>query len=264
LRHGMRAANTLKMPSDQLRAPYHDAFLPSQPRRSLDPSVRALLPRWIAMCTMGELAGFALGGAIGYAVFTSIPDPTSLPLAAALLGGCALAGIVEGATLGAAQWWVLRKRYPTLRLASWAGVTALAAAICWALGGLPSTLISLFGAPSQGSSGPSDDPSWAAVMLVSMAGGALLGAFLGFVQSRVLRRHADGAGWWIAASSVGWALALPWSFLAGSSAAGASSFQSAIAISAAAGLLMGATISAALGWAMSRITPVIPRSAQMS
>ena len=72
----------------------------------------------------------------------------------------------------------------------------------------------------------------------------LLGAIFGLFQWIALRRHSARAARWIGANALGWALALPWSYVAGASAheRGAAS-----ALSVAAGVAMGLTLALVTG-----------------
>lgn len=207
--------------------------------------------RWIWLCAAGELVGFGLGGGIGYLVFTAIPDPRSATAVIALLLGCAAAGVIEGAALGAAQWWGLRRRYPRLPAAPWIGATSAAAAVAWLLGGLPSTLISLL-APAVAATPAA--PGGAVVALATAAGGAVLGTLFGVLQWSVLRDHAGRPGAWIIANTVGWAIALPWSFVA-ASLPQVTTPSRALAVTAAAGLIMGVIVAVATGAALRRMPP---------
>ena len=207
-------------------------------------------PRWIFFCTLGEFIGFASAGGIAYVVFTSIPDPTTLGLACALLAGCVLAGIAEGLSLGLGQWWALRGKFPELRARAWLGASVAAAAGGWILGGVPSTLISLLGRDAGSAAEAATEPSLVWLVGGSALGGVALGAAFGAIQWRTLRRHAPAARRWIASNALGWGLALPWSYVAGSSASAARSPLHALAAAAFAGLAMGFTVAVANWYAL--------------
>ncbi|AKF10861.1 hypothetical protein DB32_008010 [Sandaracinus amylolyticus] len=212
------------------------------------------LARWTIACTLGELLGFGVGGALGASAFIAIPDPTTLPLAAMLVLACVIAGLIEGAVLGGMQWLALRTTYRSLPARAWIATTALAGATGWLLGSLPPTLVSLLGAPTTGDA-PAWDPDLVTTVLVSAALGAVLGAMFGAFQWLALRRHASGAARWIAGNACAWALALPWSYVAGGMASAATRPDVMIAIVAGTGVMMGATVALVSGLFLRRIAP---------
>lgn len=97
---------------------------------------------------------------------------------------------------------------------------------------------------------PSSEPALPIVLAGSVVFGALAGAAFGFAQWLVLRRHAADARRWITANAVGWALGLPWAFLAGDLADVRQSVSIAVAIGVLAGMLMGASVALATGHAL--------------
>ncbi len=100
-----------------------------------------------------------------------------------LLG--AVSAITLGATIGAAQWLVLRRQLP--RTGWWILATLIGYSMPMAFGSLISGL----------------EPSWLASLVNFIEFGVVLGA----LQWLVLRGHIDHAGWWIAISIAGWAIA---------------------------------------------------------
>lgn len=132
--------------------------------------------------------------------------------------GCsALAGAaVEGVAVGTAQWAVLRGRLDGLAWRSWAGATALGAFAAWALGMLPSTLMS-GAAESSGAAASAAEPSTVVQMLLAAGMGLVADAILGFPQSRALARFVRRPGVWVLANSLAWAAGLPLTFLAAGS-----------------------------------------------
>jgi hypothetical protein len=97
----------------------------------------------------------------------------------------AVGGALFGASLGIAQWLVLRRRASQPGLWVWASVA----------GGTVGGVLALAVGEVVG------EASGFEVAVV--VGGAALGASLGIAQWLVLRRHLPQAGWWILASSVG-------------------------------------------------------------
>jgi hypothetical protein len=125
-----------------------------------------------------------------------------------------LCGAAIGATIGLAQWFVLRREFK--HIGGWVVATLAGYA---SIGVLP--LIANVFQPNW--------LNWALTLIVngkmhwlarvvptwtlaSWSAGAvtltLFGAVLGFWQWLILRRHVDQAGWWIAISTGGWALAV--------------------------------------------------------
>ena len=119
--------------------------------------------QWVLASTVGWVVGWILTGATGVGV---------------------------GATIGLAQWLVLR------RLIREAGWWVWASTIGWLIG----WLLIVSGEVIPPGAGPG---------LTSVMAGALLGTAIGIAQWLVLRRVVHQAGWWILASIVGWTVSLP-------------------------------------------------------
>lgn len=144
---------------------------------------REIRRSWFAQVTAGEFAGFlapALAGAL------AAPTPVLV-----------LAGVVEGAILGAAQWNVLRHTFPSSIARWWIGVTALAAGFAWAV-----VLVAVDNSEHLNSL-----PSPVVVLLATVLGAAVL-LSLGTGQWLVLRRHVQGGSIWIWANVLAWAAGL--------------------------------------------------------
>lgn len=184
---------------------------------------------WFRWTTAGEFAGFlapALAGAL-----TSSPQ---------LL---VLAGVVEGAVLGAAQAVVLRRVDRTLNSRNWIGATALAAGFAWAIAMLAVNNGDRLNAL----------PLAAVLPIAAVAGtGVLLS--LGTAQWFVLRNHFPHAHRWVWANAFAWGAGLL-VFTAATTPLwqpGQPPVLIAL-IGALGGLLMAATMAAVTGAALTRI-----------
>lgn len=156
----------------------------------LDPAVRpggadGLLRRWVAWTLVGEMAGFVAPAVLGV-VSADWSARTAIPTMVA-------AGAVEGLMLGAAQAHALAPSIPGLRSARFALLTAVAAALAYVLGMLPSAL----GAPLV------EAPRAPVVMAGALAAMVLL-ASIGTAQWLELRRHVGKAWTWIATTAAAW------------------------------------------------------------
>jgi hypothetical protein len=133
-----------------------------------------------------------IAGVAGYMIVI----PPLFPVLNDLLGGtrgeesigiaiAALGAIALGATIGAAQWLVLRGYLP--RSSLWVAATLVGCAapqvFPWIVSGL--------------------EPSWLNGVVMFLLWGFVLGA----LQWLVLRRRVERAGWWIAISVAVWMLA---------------------------------------------------------
>lgn len=108
-----------------------------------------------------------------------------------------LAGVVEGAILGAAQWFVLRRTFPALSARRWIGVTALAAGFAWSVA-----------AVVVGNSGRINAlPVPVLLTVIAVAGMSILLA-PGIGQWLVLRHHVRDAFVWIWVNAVAWGAGL--------------------------------------------------------
>jgi hypothetical protein len=208
--------------------------------------------RWFVACTAGELLGFGAAALWAWLAFLLVgADPMAWSGRIATLGLMVCAGVVEGAVLGLFQWSALRTTFPKLRARSWLTATIAVAALGWLLGMLPSTLM---GSASSGEAYA--EPALAVILAGAAVFGALAGAAFGLAQWLVLRRHAHDARRWIWANSLGWALGLPWSYLAGSTISVSDSLLVAIIVGSIAGALMGASVALVTGRALARIRPL--------
>jgi hypothetical protein len=141
--------------------------------------------------TLATLIGYIVGIPAVLFISLSIPYGGQPPLLIGLIGGAEL-----GATIGIAQWLVLR-RYTSV---TWFWVVA--SIVGGALGMAPGMYISEGIAPSIVAAYRFPEP-WAAVWQYSPMG-ALFGVGLGIGQWWVLCRHAHFVGWWIVANGIGW------------------------------------------------------------
>ena len=145
--------------------------------------------RWVAWTVAGELAGFVAPAAVGVLTADS-PPRVALPSLVA-------AGVVEGLLLGAAQARALTSALPALRSRRFAGLTAVAAALAYLVGMLPSSV----GAPLT-------DAPPALLALAGVVGGLVLLCSLGTAQWLELRRHVDRAWTWIPVTAAAWLVGL--------------------------------------------------------
>jgi hypothetical protein len=147
------------------------------------------LRRWIVVVTIGEAVGFAVPAVVGALLF----DEPAQVLVPALL----VAGAVEGALLGGAQWWAVSTELTELAPARWVGLTAAGAVAAYAIGLLPSTFWETW----------SNWPTALVVPLFAVLGLALLTS-IGTAQWLELRRHVAHSGQWIVGTAVAWLVAL--------------------------------------------------------
>jgi hypothetical protein len=176
-------------------------------RRAFD---RRLYRRWIWANGWSELVGLGATALLGWWVIRSTGEPSSVlaVLGTALL---AVAGgtLLEGVLVGYAQARALRPSLPALSGGSWIIATAVGAGVAWALGMIPSTVMTLAGASSAGGQPP---PAWLAgpaQYLLAALMGLVLGVVLGFPQALVLRRYTRRWRRWIPANALAWALGMP-------------------------------------------------------
>ncbi|MEU3651138.1 hypothetical protein AB0E59_47825 [Lentzea sp. NPDC034063] len=184
---------------------------------------------WFRWTTAGEFVGFltpALAGAL-----TSSPE---------LL---VLAGVVEGAVLGAAQAVVLHRIDRTLHRRSWIGVTALAAGFAWAV-----AMLAVHNGDQLNML-----PLAAVLPIAALAGTGIL-LSLGTAQWFVLRNHVRRAHLWIWANAVAWgAGVLVFTAVATPLWQPGQSPELIALIGALGGLLMAATMAAVTGAALIRL-----------
>lgn len=196
--------------------------------------------RWVAANALAE--GVGLGGifVMGFFLFSRFGQEIGATPVLLLATSAVLLGTFEGVLVGAAQWWVLRRRVPTLTAHSWIGASAAGAFLAWTLGMVPSTLIDF---STQAGSAPPPEPPAVVVLLLAAVMGAVAGPVLAGAQWIVLRRYVTGAWRWMPANALAWAVAMPVVFLAperlADSASGVAAGALAIGIVALAGGIVG-------------------------
>jgi len=158
-------------------------------------SSSGFLSRWILACAVGEAVGLVFAGIVAAA---AMPGAEATEDAMSWLGHgpMLLAGLLEGSSIGTAQWWALRGRVGTLRLGPFVSVTATAMALSWGMGSMMSLLE------------PAGPPSATFVLLVAALSGAGVGVIIGASQWLVLRRHGRAGLMWIGTTTGGWALGM--------------------------------------------------------
>jgi hypothetical protein len=147
--------------------------------------VIARFPRdWTLAFVVGELVGFAPPALVG--AWLGAAEAGDI----ALVAGLTLAGVAEGAAIGSAQAFVLRRHRSGIPTGPWIGATAAGAAIAWFAG--------MGGAAVMGAGAP----TWTLVLLVPAWITGL--AAMGFLQWRVMRSAVPRSGRWVVVSSAAW------------------------------------------------------------
>ena len=155
------------------------------PLRTSQPTGLSLWSRWLVTVTLAEAVGFLVPAAVG-AMLVDAPDTTMAPAIIA-------AGLVEGTFLGAGQAAVARRALPGLPVVRFVALTAIAAALAYAIAMVPVLL------------GPRlTDLSWPAAGLLGLLLAILLLGSIGTAQWSVLRGELSGAGMWVPATAVAW------------------------------------------------------------
>lgn len=160
---------------------------------------------WVVANLMAEALGLGATLLIGVLVFGGLESrlgAIAVAVLAVLLGA-----FCEGNIVGSLQWLVLRRPIPALPWRQWAIATVAGAGVAWALGMIPSVIMSL--ALDQSSpSGQGFAMSEGMVLLLAAGMGMALGLILGAAQWVVLRRHVPHAGWWVLANAGAWAVGM--------------------------------------------------------
>jgi hypothetical protein len=165
---------------------------------------------WVAANGIGEALGLGTTFVLGRAIAPKLSLDTGPYPALATAGAAIVLGtVLEGVVVGAAQAMALR-RFTAIRWRTWTTATACGAGLAWTLGMAPSTWMAL---SPPADAGPVQEPSLAVTMLLAAGLGLVAGPILGAAQWAVLRRQVDGAGRWLWANALAWAVGMPLVFL---------------------------------------------------
>jgi hypothetical protein len=208
--------------------------------------------RWVAANAVAELVGLGTVAVVGFLMFRRTGDSGNIGQALIFAGGFILLGAFEGAVVGVAQRAVLLTRLPTLR--GWVRATVVGAVLAWAVGMVPSTLMSVIQSPGAT---PPEEPTLATVLLLAAALGVVAGPLLAAFQWRSLRKALPGkAAYWLPANAAAWAVGMPIIFLGAQANEFTSNVVLIVAVVAFALLLAGGAVGAIHGrvllWLLSR------------
>lgn len=165
--------------------------------------------QWVAANAVAELVGLGTVAVVGFLTFQHVAEPAGIVQALVFAGVFIMLGAFEGLIVGFAQAAVLRTRLPALR--GWVRATVVGAMIAWAIGMIPSTVVSLLQSPDAAQAA---EPPLALVLLLAAALGAIAGPLLAVFQWLSLRKALPSrSGYWLPANAAAWALGMPVIFL---------------------------------------------------
>jgi hypothetical protein len=204
----------------------------SHSNHSIALDARRTWQSWTIATALGELIGFAVP-AVVLPLLLAIGMPEGvLPFAAVF------AGAAEGASLGFAQWLVLRRHLPDLSRNAWVVATLLAAMWAYAIAMIATQVVDLSAL----------DPA------VLVVGGAALGMLfvlsIGGAQWFVLRHHIPKSGWWVLANAVAWPIGVAMPFVTIGLVPDPAPVVALILSGILGGLLMGLVVGALTGLAL--------------
>jgi hypothetical protein len=213
----------------------------------------ALWGRWVLANAGGELAGLGTVALTAWTFLSAMGGEQTLLQHILFALVMIAAGAFEGAVVGAAQAWVLGPRLPGMPAWEWVRATVLGSFLAWILGMLPSTLMA---ALAESSGVEPTEPGAAAGYGLAALLGLVAGVILSFFQWRVLRHHLAGAGGWLAANAVAWALGMPLVFLGADLASRAGTIPAAVITAAITLLATGSVVGAVHGlWLVGKLLP---------
>lgn len=211
---------------------------------------------WLRAVIAGEVLGFSATAMIAFVALSLGGHPTTITGRVVALVVMVAAGTLEGASLGYFQWRLLHRWLPGLSARRYVGATVAVAAGGWLLGMSVPLVATLAGATAAPSAATAPGPSAPLVALFAAGFGAAAGALFGLAQARVLARQVRGTGAWVVGNLVGWALGLPFAYLAGSLGTATMTGWSALGLSAGAGACMGVCVALATHAAMRRLQTI--------
>ena len=138
-----------------------------------------LWSRWINANAFAELIGLGTPFALGFWIVNAIGDIEGIVSVLSLHLLMLVAGFFEGSVVGLAQWQAMRFGFPKVRGRAWVTATIIGALAAWALGMLPSTVMSL-SAPPQ--SVPAVEPPRLIMLTLASTMGLILGSVLALPQ----------------------------------------------------------------------------------
>lgn len=209
---------------------------------------------WLVANLVAEALGLGATLLVGTLLLGGLESSIG-PIPVAFMG-VILGALCEGSIVGSLQWLVIRRSIPSMRWREWAIATAAGVGIAWALGLLPSVVMSFVPAQSPLTTADSTqgfDPALPVVLLLAATMGVALGAILGTAQWIALRKHAPKAGWWILANAGAWAIGMVLvfvgtSFIPDSGAVTLGIITAVVTSVALAGIAVGAIHGLALIW----------------
>lgn len=163
--------------------------------------------RWVAANALSEMLGLGLTFTVIGLFFTRLEAMPGVWGVFAPFALAVISGALEATLVGLAQFWAMRRSFPTITRLGWWRATLIGALSAYVLGYLPSTLMSFSEQTAQAA--PINEPPAAVMLLLEIGMGAAAGALLSFAQWRVLRRSVPGAGIWIPANMLAWAVGMP-------------------------------------------------------
>jgi hypothetical protein len=202
---------------------------------TIAPRKASLWRQWTAALVLGELVGFVPPAAAGAAL--AVAGASDLVLVIALTA----AGAAEGAAVGGAQAWVLRRHAAPISTRAWVAATAGAAAFAWAVGMGGAAAASAEIAPSAVLLAVLV-PAWIAALLA-----------MGVAQWLVMRRRVTGSGRWVWVTSGAWlvGVAIPVTALSVAPSSWPPAAHALIGVTAA--VAMGLTVGVLTGRTMQRL-----------
>lgn len=161
--------------------------------------------RWTIANALSELLGLGATFAIIGLLFSKIDTQHTAGILIAFVL-TVLSGAIEATIVSLAQWWAMHRWFATIGCFSWWRATLIGALLGYALGYLPSTLMSMGQTAAQPVQ--AEPPEWV-VLLLAAGLGAVAGAILSFAQWLVFRSKVRRAGLWIPANMLAWAVGMP-------------------------------------------------------
>lgn len=165
-----------------------------------------LWSRWTLANALSEMIGLGLTFVV-IGVFSSLVEQNTAAGILLSFAVAVLSGAVEAALVGLAQWWAMHPWFPSIERFAWWRATLVGVLIAYALGYLPSTLMSMGEATASGA--PMAEPAQWIVLLLAAGMGAVGGAILSFAQWLVMRGKVEGARIWIPANMLAWLFGMP-------------------------------------------------------